>query len=159
MTKGTLSRREFLRLSATLTAGVVAAACAPAAAPAQPAASSGAEPAKAAETVELRFIKLAMSESVAAYFNDTAIPKFMEANPNIKVSVDMSDWDHLGEKMLTSFAGNLPLDLIETGSDWVGPYARRKQFAALDDLSPKITRMRSLTSTRTWSPSPSMKGS
>src|SRR5262249_32610919 len=53
------------------------------------------------------------------------------------VSVDMSDWDHLGEKLLTSFAGNLPVDLVETGSDWVGPYAQRKQFLSLSDFVAK----------------------
>ncbi len=131
-----LSRRQFLRLSALASVGAALAACAPAAAPAQPAAGEGA-PAPAGAVIELRFVKLAMSEPVSAYFNDTAIPGFMEANPNIKVQVDMSDWGTLGEKMLTSFAGNIPLDLVETGSDWVGPYARRKQFMPLDDYITK----------------------
>jgi ABC-type glycerol-3-phosphate transport system substrate-binding protein len=35
---------------------------------------------------------------------------------------------------MTSFAGGLPVDLLETGSDWVGPYAARGQFLALDDM-------------------------
>lgn len=128
-----LSRRDFLRMSGFLMAGAAVAACQPAAPPAA-GPQTGAESAVSAAPAELRFIKLAMSEPVAAYFEDTAIPSFQEANPNLSVTVDMSDWDHLGEKLLTSFAGNIPVDLVETGSDWVGPYARRKQFLPLDDF-------------------------
>jgi ABC-type glycerol-3-phosphate transport system substrate-binding protein len=125
-----VSRRDFLRLSATGVAGALLVACAPAAPAGQPAA--GGEPAAAGG--ELRFIKLAMSEPEEAYFTGTAVPQFEELNPGYTVTVDMSDWGHLGEKMLTSFAGNLPIDLVETGSDWVGPYARRNQFMPLDDF-------------------------
>ncbi|RIK35532.1 MAG: hypothetical protein DCC55_30075 [Chloroflexi bacterium] len=124
-----LSRREFLRLAATTSAVALVAACQPA-----PAGQTGAAGAPAGEVTELRFIKLAMIEQVTDYFEGTAIPGFEEANPNYTVTVDMSDWGHLGEKLLTSFAGNLPVDLVETGSDWVGPYARRKQFLPLDDF-------------------------
>lgn len=134
MTSKRLNRRDFLRLSATAAAGMVVVACqaaAPPAAQSGTAAGEAAAPAKA--PVELRFIKLSMDEPVAVYFEDTALPKFEEANPGLTVTVDMSDWDHLGEKMLTSFAGNIPIDLVETGSDWVGPYAKRNQFMPIDD--------------------------
>ncbi|MGQ9553660.1 MAG: extracellular solute-binding protein [Anaerolineae bacterium] len=92
---------------------------------------------KATQQVELRFIKLSMSDKETEYFEGTAIPAFQEAHPGITVKVDMSDWGHLGEKLMTSFAGNLPVDLVETGSDWVGPYAARKQFMPLDDMIAK----------------------
>jgi ABC-type glycerol-3-phosphate transport system substrate-binding protein len=88
----------------------------------------------AAAPVELRFILLSHIDPVMKFFNETAIPTFQEANPGVTVAVDMSDWGHLGEKMLTSFAGNIPIDLVETGSDWVGPYAARKQFLPIDDF-------------------------
>jgi ABC-type glycerol-3-phosphate transport system substrate-binding protein len=99
-------------------------------APEQPAAAEQPE----AAPVELRFILLSHIDPVLEFFNGTAIPSFQEANPGTTVTVDMSDWEHLGEKMLTSFAGNIPIDLVETGSDWVGPYAARKQFMPLDDF-------------------------
>jgi len=147
MEKRKLNRREFLRLSAAAATGAIIAACVPAApqvvevekeVPVEKVVKETVvvekevvveKPAKA---VELRFIKLAMGDAVSTYFNETAIPKFEEAYPGLKVKVDMSDWDHLGEKCLTSFAGNIPIDLVETGSDWVGPYAKRKQFLPID---------------------------
>jgi sn-glycerol 3-phosphate transport system substrate-binding protein len=130
MRSHSLSRREFLRLAAAGSTVALVAACQPAGPAAQQAEAGN----QSAEPIELRFIKLAMIEPVVAYFEDTAIPSFEEANPNMMVTVDMSDWGHLGEKLLTSFAGNLPVDLVETGSDWIGPYARRQQFMPLDDF-------------------------
>jgi sn-glycerol 3-phosphate transport system substrate-binding protein len=121
-----ISRRDFLRVVAAGSAAAFVAGCqAPA-----PAAESGSP---ATEVTELRFVKLAMTDPVVEYFEGTAIPGFQDANPNLTVTVDMSDWGHLGEKLLTSFAGNLPVDLVETGSDWVGPYAQRKQFLPIGD--------------------------
>ncbi len=143
---GKLSRRRFLQYSVGYGAALAAmAACAAPPAPApqssdatQPEASAPEQPAAAqqpdAAPVELRFILLAHIDPVMEYFNGTAIPAFQEANPGVTVAVDRSDWNHLGEKMLTSFAGNIPIDLVETGSDWVGPYAARKQFLPLDDF-------------------------
>jgi len=122
--KMNLSRRDFLRLSATSAAGALLVACQAPAPAAQPDAAS----------VELRFIKLSMNEAVDEYFTSTAITEFEALNPGMTVTVDMSDWGHLGEKLLTSFAGNIPIDLVETGSDWVGPYAKRNQFLPLDDF-------------------------
>lgn len=124
-----LSRRSFLRLAAAGSAITAIAACQPAAPGAQTDAAGG----QSVAPTELRFIKLSMIDPVTAYFEDSAIPGFEATNDNMSVTVDMSDWGHLGEKLLTSFAGNLPVDLVETGSDWVGPYARRKQFMPLDD--------------------------
>ncbi len=133
---GKVSRRSFLRMGASI-GGAAALAAVAGCAPQAPApAKEGQQPASnpaPAQAVELRFIKLSMADSVTKYFNETAIPKFQEANPGVTVKVDMSDWEHLGEKMLTSFAGNLPMDLIETGSDWVGPYAKRNQFLSIEN--------------------------
>ncbi|MEZ4862002.1 MAG: extracellular solute-binding protein [Caldilineaceae bacterium] len=129
MNRQSFSRRAFLKVVAAGSAVGLVAACQPAGQSAQTEGSGG----PAAAATELRFIKLSMIEPVTAYFEDTAIPAFEDANSNMAVTVDMSDWGHLGEKLLTSFAGNLPVDLVETGSDWIGPYARRKQFMPLDD--------------------------
>ncbi len=138
-----LTRRRALALTGGLAVTGVLAACGATPAPAsespttapkavEPAATTA--PAATGQTVELRFIKLAMDRDVETYFNETAVPAFQEANPGYTVKVDMSDWGHLGEKLMTSFAGNLPVDMVETGSDWVGPYAARKQFLAIDDM-------------------------
>lgn len=135
-----LTRRHVLQLTGAASLAGALAACGGATtapsgdgAPAAEAAATTA-PAPSGEKVELRFIKLAMDQDVETYFTETAIPAFQEANPGYTVAVDMSDWGHLGEKLMTSFAGNLPVDLVETGSDWVGPYAARKQFLAIDDM-------------------------
>jgi len=143
-----LSRRTMLRLAGLAGVAGVSAACGATATPApvattaptvtqaEPTAAPTA-PAQTKQKGELRFIKLAMGDPVTQYFEKTAIPTFQEANPGVTVTVDMSDWGHLGEKLLTSFAGNVPVDLVETGSDWVGPYAARKQFMPLDDMIAK----------------------
>lgn len=122
---GNLSRRSFLRGATALVGGSALAALAGCVAP--PAAAPAEEP------LELRFIKLAMSDPVADYFTGTAIPSFETAHGNATVTVDMSTWGQLGEKLLTSFAGNIPVDIVETGSDWVGPYAKRGQFLSVED--------------------------
>ncbi len=122
---GPLSRRRFLQsVSVVAGAGILASLTSCVA----PAAT-----APTAEAVELRFIKLAMSDPVADYFTDTALPGFEAAHEGVTVTVDMSTWGQLGEKLLTSFAGNIPVDLVETGSDWVGPYAKRDQFLSVED--------------------------
>lgn len=95
------SRRDFLRLSATAIAGAIVAACQPAAPVAKPEAAPGEKPAKVAEAIELRFIKLSMSDPVSVYFNETAIPKFQEANPGLTVKVDMSAPYYLDHKVHT----------------------------------------------------------
>ena len=140
-----ISRRRFLKLAASLggTAAITALGGCQAPTQATPAGGAGEAPTNSPppQAVELRFIKLSMADSVAPYFNDKAIPRFQEENPGITVKVDMSDWDHLGEKLLTSFAGNIPIDLVETGSDWVGPYAKRKQFLPIDDFVSGYTEM------------------
>ena len=137
-----ISRRDFMKLATVLSGGmlVTLTGCAPATEPpaveepeeAPEEEAPTQEPAPA-EEYELRFIKLAMGEAVQEYFEETAIPTFEADYPGCTITVDMSDWDHLGEKLLTSFAGNIPVDMLETGSDWVGPYAKRGQFLPLDD--------------------------
>jgi len=135
-----MTRRHLLQAAGGATLAGVLAACAGAtpAPSGEPAAEVEAAattaPAPSGKQVELRFIKLSMDRDVEAFFNETAIPSFLEASPEYTVAVDMSDWDHLGEKLMTSFAGGLPVDLVETGSDWVGPYAARKQFLPIDDM-------------------------
>jgi multiple sugar transport system substrate-binding protein len=143
---GKISRRDFMKAASlgSAAAFAVLAGCTPAAPKEAEKPAEGEQPqaeAPAAEAVELRFIKLAMGEEIGDYFNKTAIPEFQAKNPGVTVKVDMADWGTLGEKMLTSFAGNIPIDLVETGSDWVGPYAARKQFLAIDDYTKLWTEM------------------
>lgn len=141
---GKVSRRSFLKLTANIGGAAVLTAVAGCTPQAPTTTKAGEKPASnppPAQAIELRFIKLSMVDSVSKYFNETAIKNFQDANPGVTVKVDMSDWEHLGEKLLTSSAGNLPLDLIETGSDWVGPYAKRKQFLSIENyvkLYPEI---------------------
>ncbi len=122
---GKFSRRRFLQSATVVVGAGILATLASCVAPAATGPS--------VEAVELRFVKLAMSDPVADYFTDSAIPGFEEANEGVTVTVDLSTWGQLGEKLLTSFAGNIPVDLVETGSDWVGPYAKRGQFLSVED--------------------------
>ncbi|MHB0874474.1 MAG: substrate-binding domain-containing protein [Anaerolineae bacterium] len=137
-----LSRRSVLKVAAGASVAGLLAACGATATPAPvqsqpttaPAAATQAPAQAGGQGGELRFVKLAMDKDVEAYFNGTVVSAFQEANPGYTVKVDMSDWGHLGEKLMTSFAGGLAVDMVETGSDWVGPYAARNQFAPLDDI-------------------------
>ncbi|MCA9325528.1 twin-arginine translocation signal domain-containing protein, partial [Candidatus Saccharibacteria bacterium] len=85
MTQYSLSRREFLKVAAVGSTVTLIAACQPAG----PAAQSGEAGGQAAAPTELRFIKLAMSDPVPVYFEDTVIPGFEEANSGLTVTVDM----------------------------------------------------------------------
>ncbi len=141
---GKISRRDFMKAASmgSAAAFAVLTGCTPAAPSTAEQPAEGEQPqaeAPAAQPVELRFIKLSMLEAVQDYFEKTAIPAFQDANPGVTVKIDMADWGTLGEKMLTSFAGNIPIDLVETGSDWVGPYAKRKQFLPIDDYTNMYT--------------------
>lgn len=62
------------------------------------------------------------------------LDEFEIENPNINVSVDYITWDKLGQKMLTGFAAGIIADVIESGADWTGPYARRQLWLELDDF-------------------------
>ena len=83
------------------------------------------------KNVTLRLIMLSMNEDTQLYFDELALPDFLETHPGYKVDVDLSTWGNLGEKMLTSFAGNIPVDVVQAGADWIGPYAIRGQFISL----------------------------
>ncbi|HEY65791.1 MAG TPA: sugar ABC transporter substrate-binding protein [Caldilineae bacterium] len=78
-----ISRREFLRASAAVGLGLLAAACAPPGAPA-PGAEAPAAPEKAEEAVTLRFLTQGGSQSAFDRY-EPLIAKFQEANPDIKI--------------------------------------------------------------------------
>lgn len=70
--------------------------------------------------------------------NQTIIPAFEKANPNIKISYVDYPYDSLLQKLTTSAAGgNLP-DLVRSDIGWVPKFAALKVLAQLDGTMPNF---------------------
>lgn len=80
---------------------------APASAPAQPA---GGEEVESAATTEISYMLWGSPEELAVW--QTIVDEFQKANPDIKVNVDVSDWDSYWNKLQTLFAGGTPPDVF-----------------------------------------------
>ncbi len=107
--KKKFSRREFLSLTSTMTAGAILAACAPAqtAAPAQQAEEAVAQPPEE-EVVEL-IAWFTDRRSINQMTEEEAKPDFEAQNPNIVVNVQFVPESEIQQKLLTSnAAGNAP---------------------------------------------------
>jgi ABC-type glycerol-3-phosphate transport system substrate-binding protein len=103
-----LSRRQFLALTGTVTAGALLAACAAPAPAAAPASSGGAEVAAAPETTTL-VAWFTDRRTINVMTEEEAIPDFQAANPNITVEMQFVPESELQQKLLTAkAAGNAP---------------------------------------------------
>ncbi len=118
-----LSRRDFLRISATTAAGALAVACAP---PAQAPTVEGSEAPAAMEPVELKLLLVDWNEASRQLYEDELLPQFEETNPGLSVSSDWTGWGELDAKVMTAFAGGLQPDLFQADNVEFGPkyYAR-----------------------------------
>ena len=118
-----LSRRDFLRISATTAAGALAVACAP---PAQSTTSEEGEVPPAMEPVELKLLLVDWNEASRQLYEDELLPQFEETNPGLSVSSDWTGWGELDAKVMTAFAGGLQPDLFQADNVEFGPkyYAR-----------------------------------
>ncbi len=138
-----LSRRAFLRLSASLVASTILAACQPASKPTPPAEPTkpAAEPTKveaqepttaptaqpAAEKVTIEWWYGWTPDMLVKTLNAVAA-KFSEANPEIEVKTAQHEW---GEKLLTAYAAGTPPDIHE---HWLPmEFAARGLTQPLDD--------------------------
>ena len=108
-----LSRRAFLRLSATAIGVSALAACAPPAAPsAAPASgeSSAAAPAPAAEAITINFVVDIINEGHVAA-RDKWSKEFAAANPGVTVNHQPTPGQDYGTKIQTMFAAGTPPDV------------------------------------------------
>ncbi|GAB7110166.1 extracellular solute-binding protein [Streptomyces phaeofaciens JCM 4814] len=76
-----------------------------------------------------------MRDSVSAAFQQEFVDGFEAAHPDIKVKVQIQEWDGIGEKVTAALASNDAPDVIETGNTQVAQFA---QSGGLLDLSDKV---------------------
>ncbi|MEV6172554.1 extracellular solute-binding protein [Streptomyces sp. NPDC051954] len=76
-----------------------------------------------------------MRDSVSAAFQKDFVQGFETAHPDIKVKVQIQEWDGIGEKVTAALASNDAPDVIETGNTQVAQFA---QSGGLLDLSDKV---------------------
>ncbi|MGW1784655.1 extracellular solute-binding protein [Streptomyces sp. NPDC002143] len=76
-----------------------------------------------------------MRDSVSAAFQSDFVKGFEAAHPDIKVKVQIQEWDGIGEKVTAALASNDAPDVIETGNTQVAQFAAS---GGLLDLSDKV---------------------
>ncbi|MFF3941816.1 extracellular solute-binding protein [Streptomyces phaeofaciens] len=76
-----------------------------------------------------------MRDSVSAQFQQEFVDGFEAAHPDIKVKVQIQEWDGIGEKVTAALASNDAPDVIETGNTQVAQFA---QSGGLLDLTDKV---------------------
>ncbi|MER5513325.1 extracellular solute-binding protein [Streptomyces sp. NPDC002763] len=76
-----------------------------------------------------------MRDSVSARFQSDFVKGFEAAHPDIRVKVQIQEWDGIGEKVTAALASNDAPDVIETGNTQVAQFA---QSGGLLDLSDKV---------------------
>ncbi|MGW2554929.1 extracellular solute-binding protein [Streptomyces sp. NPDC001635] len=77
-----------------------------------------------------------MRDSVSAAFQTEFVKGFETAHPDVKVRVQIQEWDGIGEKVTAALASNDAPDVIETGNTQVAQFA---QSGGLLDLSDKVS--------------------
>ena len=121
MDKKTLSRRDFLRLSAVAATGTVLAACgggAPTTQPSEP----GATEAPPAEAIALRLWSHQNPSFIAA--NEVLVTKFQDANPGVTIAYENFPYDQFIQTIQTSMAAKNEADVMEMFGSWVQSYAK-----------------------------------
>lgn len=131
MTRSTVSRRDFLRISGFAAAGAALAACA---APAAPASDSGASAdsasAPAAEPLELSVSIVDFADETQALLDEELFPNYEGAN----ITANYTAWNRYNEEMTTAFAGGVTPDLFQGGAVWAPQMAKRGWSLPLDDF-------------------------
>lgn len=146
MVSSSMTRRSFIRCTAMGAAGAVLAACGATAAPqaatqapeavATAAVEAPAETA-AGEVVEIRFEDEAeIGPDGFAVFTDVLIPRFEEANPNIKVTFEPAtgDWS---QKITTQMAAGEAPDVMVAYGNEARTWMESEQLLPLEDVISK----------------------
>ena len=121
MDKQTLSRRDFLRMSAVAATGTLLAACgwgAPTTEPSVP----GATEAPPAEAITLRMWSHQNPSFIAA--NEVLVTKFQDANPGVTIAYENFPYDQFIQTIQTSMAAKNEADVMEMFGSWVQSYAK-----------------------------------
>ena len=82
---------------------------------------SGLVTVQAKNTVNLKLLMVDWNKDVKKLFDEETIPLFEKKYPNIKVSVDYTDWDKLDIKVMTGFAAGVAPDLFQADAVEFGP--------------------------------------
>jgi multiple sugar transport system substrate-binding protein len=136
--KTNFSRRDFLKLATTATAGAVLAACGGGAPPAQQPAQ-GAQEAPTAGPQELTKEPITLRmwhwDNYMADGWKPVLDKFTEKYPNIKVSIEMTEYGEYSQKVAAAIAGGAVPDVTGTIAEHFTNMAGKGQ---LIDLKPYI---------------------
>ncbi len=132
--KSTFSRRQFLRGTAAVGAGLsmFALAGCPAAPSAAPAADSGAAAAPAVANETVLFWKPPHSAKEAELW-PPLLKKFTDANPGVTVDHQVVPWGNVTEQFTAAFAGGAPPDIFYLPDEWYPKYVSDDQIANLTD--------------------------
>ncbi|MBI1881527.1 MAG: extracellular solute-binding protein [Chloroflexi bacterium] len=137
MTKKGLSRRDFLRLTATTAVGALLTNCAPAQTPAAESSTSAGATAPAAEAPPMEEITLRLwhwdNFLADPWLNEGKL--FTEQHSNIKVVVEMTPYEEYSQKVNATIAGGTPPDVAGTVGEHFTNMAGKGQ---LIDLKPYI---------------------
>jgi multiple sugar transport system substrate-binding protein len=130
--KETMKTKLFVLL---LVLSVLLSACGAPAAPAEPADAGPAEeqPAASEEAVDITFMMWGAPEELEVW--QAVVDDFHAANPNINVTVDVSDWDSYWAKLNTMIAGGTPPDVFAMDAPY---YLDWQSRGALLNLQPYI---------------------
>lgn len=142
-----LKRKLFVLASLLIVAVMVLSACAPAATPAATDAVAGTEtattevpateaPAAPAEPVTISFWHGYNADVEAKFLDETLIPQFEAAHPNIKVQSVLMPYDQFRRKLLIALSGGTAPDLARLDIIWVPELADQGALAKLDEVMP-----------------------
>ncbi|MCC9074991.1 substrate-binding domain-containing protein [Litorilinea aerophila] len=126
MASSQLSRRDFLRLGASVTAGALITGCASVAP--QPAGSAGRAP--SAEMVELSFDMYNFDPWLRA-LNDM-FADYMETHPGVTVKVESAPWEEFWPRQEARLAAGTPPDLSIGDPGYFGRYAHKGYYLAME---------------------------
>lgn len=123
-----ISRRDFLRMSALTTGGVLLASCSPSAS----SPSSSSSTAGGSEVVS--FWTFPRTEDDMGQIFNPLLEKFQVDNPNIDVNIEILPWGGRREKMLTAYAGGENPDMALMQNDMLSLMGINGVLTPLNDL-------------------------
>lgn len=132
MKSAQLTRRAFLRWTATASAGSFLAACVAPTAPAAPAADSGTGSAGSTATLEIWTYPRTENDAELVY--KPMMEKFNELHPEIQTQIDVQPWGGRREKLYAAAAAGTPPDIWFATTDTVPAYIEKDVILPLTDL-------------------------